>query len=360
MYALLSMGGVNITMRSGTYLNTGNPAGLTGLDSCRLVYEVGGMVGVEKYSLSGQSSTSVIGNLTNVGMGFRVLPRWYMAAGVTPLSSVGYAVTVDQEVEGTNGQYTSSLFEGQGGVYRVYFSNAIKLARNLSLGANLLFIRGEIDHSETQSSAAVEETSSLSAFYADFGLQFEKAISDKLQLTVGGVYGYKQRISVESEFSVSSSSGGGSNTTDIRSSRKYLPQYWGVGAGLSARRWNVATDYRFLQWSAMESDYSTITYKDQHRVSLGGEYLFGNLWKNPWRCMFGGGAYNLYAVMKKQTTMNYYISAGLGMPIRQSDLLSLGVRYDWQKTKTGIQQEKSFSVYLNITLSERIWKSKVQ
>lgn len=354
------MGGVGIALRSGNFLNTNNPAALTALDSSRIVYEVGAMAGVKQYSLSGQSSTSLVGNVTNLGLGARIIPGWYAALGVTPYSSVGYAVTMEQEVEGTNGSTISSLFEGDGGLYRIYLGNALKLGKHFSVGVNLSYVLGNIHHSETQGGAIIDEKSFLRTFYADAGMQYTRKIKPHTNLTFGLIYGYKQELSQSNTINISNTSGSDEMDEKLRSGKKYLPQFFGTGVGLASRRWTVSADYKYLQWSNMESDYSTVRYVDQHRVNVGAELLTGDIWTNPWHWMVGGGVSNSYVVIKNRRTLNYSVSAGIGVPVMQGSVFSAGIRYDWQKVKAGIQQERSLSLYINLSFSEKTWRGKIQ
>lgn len=66
----------------------------------------------EKYSQSGANNHSFNGNLNNLGAGFRIAPRWYGAIFMAPVSSVGYAISLEQDVAGTNGETVTSLFQG--------------------------------------------------------------------------------------------------------------------------------------------------------------------------------------------------------------------------------------------------------
>ena len=62
------------------------------------------------------------------------------------------------------GNYTYSLFEGTGGLYRCYVTNAFALSRQLSVGINLGMIAGTVTQSETQESAVVKYESSNRPF----------------------------------------------------------------------------------------------------------------------------------------------------------------------------------------------------
>ena len=92
------MGGVGIALRGNSFLNLTNPAALTEIDSLKFTIEAGVMGAYKKYTQSGIGNNSTVGNLNNLAVGFRILPRWYGALSISPISSVGYAITLDQQV----------------------------------------------------------------------------------------------------------------------------------------------------------------------------------------------------------------------------------------------------------------------
>jgi hypothetical protein len=79
------MGGVGIALRSNSFLNLTNPAALTEIDSLKFTIEAGVMGAYKKYTQSGIGNNSTVGNLNNLAVGFRILPRWYGA-----LSHIAY------------------------------------------------------------------------------------------------------------------------------------------------------------------------------------------------------------------------------------------------------------------------------
>lgn len=355
----VGMGGVGVALRSDNFLNGCNPSALTALDSLKFVYDLGTNVTFEHYTSRGRSNSSVTGNVRNLGMGCRILPSWYAAVGITPLSNVGYAVTIDQPVEGTN-TTISSLFEGNGGISKIYLSNALKINKKLSLGANLSYILGNTTQSEIQGNTTIKETSYKKAFYADFGLQFQTALNKKWNMTLGGVYGYKQQLIQDNERTVINSSNSETITEKLHPKSQFLPQFLGAGVAVKNKRLTLTADYMYSQWSAMKSAYSTISFTDQHKLNFGAELLSGEEYANPWHYMVGAGVSNSYVVIKDQKPLNYFVSAGLGIPVMTGNIVSLGFKYDTQRG-LGLQTGKgqNFSIFLNITFIERTPRSKI-
>lgn len=118
------LGGTGIALRGNNFLNNANPASLTELTEQRFQIDAGIMGAYQIYSQRGASNRSVTGNLNNLSIGCRIMPRWYGAIFMAPVSSVGYAITLDEEVAGTNGGTISSLFQGEGGLSKMGISTA--------------------------------------------------------------------------------------------------------------------------------------------------------------------------------------------------------------------------------------------
>lgn len=355
----VGMGGVGIALRSDNFLNGLNPSALTAMDSAKFVYEAGANLSFENYTTRGRRSSSVNGNIRNLGVGFRVMPSWYAAAGLAPLSSMGYAITVDQPVEGTTGTI-SSLFEGNGGLSKVYLSNAIKVSKNFSLGLNLSYIMGSTTQSEVQGNTSIKDISYKKAFYADFGLQYNIALNKKWNMNLGGVYGYKQQLSLNNDRTVINSSSNETLTEKLHPKSQFLPQYFGGGIAVNNKRLTLSADYKFTQWSVMVSDNSSISYCDQHALNIGADLLSGESFTNPWHFMVGAGVSNSYVVLKNKKPMNYHVSAGLGIPVMTGNLVSFGVKYENQaEAGSSVQKNQMFSIFLNLTFAERTPRSKI-
>ena len=166
------LGGTGIALRGNNFLNNANPASLTELTEQRFQIDAGIMGAYQIYSQRGASNRSVTGNLNNLSIGCRIMPRWYGAIFMAPVSSVGYAITLDEEVAGTNGGTISSLFQGEGGLSKMGISTAYLFGKRFSVGTNLSYVTGTITQTETQGTATEETSSYKHTFYADFGVQY--------------------------------------------------------------------------------------------------------------------------------------------------------------------------------------------
>lgn len=355
------LGGAGIALRGNNFVNIANPASLTELAEQRFQIDAGIMGAYQSYSQRGATNHSITGNLNNLSIGCRILPRWYGAIFMVPVSSVGYAITLDEEIAGTYGSTISSLFQGEGGLSKMGISTAYLFGKHLSIGANLSYVTGTITQTETQGSATEETSSYKHTFYADLGIQYKWSVDRERFFVAGAVYGYSQDFQQENNLNVSSSAGSEEIDKSLKRYRQCLPQYFGIGVSYNSPRWMATLDYKYIDWSRMQSSQSNISFENQHRLSLGGRYTLGNVYRNPVSLLVGAGINNSYIVIQQKKATEYSLSTGLNFGLRNNNVLSFGLKYKGQmKVPNGMQRENSLSLFLNITFSERTYRAKLQ
>lgn len=355
-----AMGGVSTGMRDSWLINTENPAGLTGLDTLRLFAETSAFLKSESYQSKSGSSHAFTGNVSAFSLAGRIIPHWYMAAGLTPYSSVGYYFQSTQPLEGSPDSYYTSTFEGYGGLSKVYLTNAFMLSKNLSVGINVSYIFGNTKLTESQSSISVENRMYTHHFYADFGIQYHRPLSRDVSFTVGAVYGYKQRLKMENSIAITHES---SETEESkRNTTQYLPQYFGVGGSLVYKKWTYALDYNLHQYSSLSSGDSRVKFKDSHELKMGfsyypNGYTSGSYWK---RITYKAGIHlsTPYLQINGQTGYSYRLSAGMDLPVINGRI-NAAIYYDRTQLKNNVFGQNAFGLTVSYTLSELFYKLKL-
>ena len=312
-----AMGGISIAMRDAKLINADNPAGLTAIDTCSLLAEVSAFAKWESYKSRG-GHTVFTGNFSGFSLAGRIVPRWYMAAGLTPYSSVGYYFQSTQELEGSPGSYYTSTFSGSGGLSEFFVSNAFRILPSLSVGANVSFIWGSMTEEEEQSSMTTAEEMNGHTFSADFGVQYTHRFSRDLSLTAGAVYGLPTTIRLERTETLVQNSV--ETTDDLRSIRQRLPQYAGAGVALTYKQATYALDYTFRPYSSLTSEDSRVDFRDVHELRAGFRYASNVLGSSSiWKRM----DYKLglvlstpyYMQVRDQSGPAWRATAGLGFPM---------------------------------------------
>ena len=354
------MGNIGIALNRAGFQNTLNPAAITRMDSTCFIFDVGASVSYARYSFQNDHSSSFMGNPNRFSIGCRILPRWYAMIGAAPYSSVGYMIQTEEEVEGMPGNYTYSLFEGSGGLYRCYLTNAFALTKRLSVGVNLGIILGTVTQSETQESAIVEYESSKRAFYADFGVHYEFNTTGSQKWAAGLVFAPSLQVNHENNLTYSNSSTSEGVDKSYHSRTQYLPMHIGTGISMATERWVATADYNYLDWSRNTSSYTSMKYENQHKLNIGGTYITNPRLPRSTELMGGIGLSNSYINLRGGKMQYLEVSAGASFPIRYS-YLSLGAT--WRKqinSRSSLMQESRFSVNWNITFGERISRSKLK
>ena len=354
------MGNIGIALNRAGFQNTLNPAAITRMDSTCFIFDVGASVSYARYSFQNDHSSSFMGNPNRFSIGCRILPRWYAMIGAAPYSSVGYMIQTEEEVEGMPGNYTYSLFEGSGGLYRCYLTNAFALTKRLSVGVNLGIILGTVTQSETQESAIVEYESSKRAFYADFGVHYEFNTTGSQKWAAGLVFAPSLQVNHENNLTYSNSSTSEGVDKSYHSRTQYLPMHIGTGISMATERWVATADYNYLDWSRNTSSYTSMKYENQHKLNIGGTYITNPRLPRSTELMGGIGLSNSYINLRGGKMQYLEVSAGASFPIRYS-YLSLGAT--WRKqinSRSSLMQESRFSVNLNLTFGERISRAKLK
>lgn len=357
---LAGMGHVGIALNRLGFANTQNPAGITQMDTTCFTFDVGASAAYARYGYLSDHSSSMTGNPNRISLGFRVMKRWYMMLGAAPYSSVGYLIRTEEPVEGQPDQNLYSTFQGEGGLYRCYLTNAVRLTRGLSVGIQLGMVLGTVTQSETQESATVEYESKKRAFHAELGLHYDFPSRQGTRWSIGAVFAPSLPLAHDNTLTYDNSSTSEELEKSYHEQQQYLPLHLGLGVALGTGHWLLTAEYNYTDWSRNTSSHTGIGYENQHRMNLGGCYTLYPRRPRSIELMTGIGYGNSYIHMRGRK-MNYLeASAGISIPIRYS-YLSVGVSWRQQMNRDSrVMQECRWSLDLNLTFGERISKSKIK
>lgn len=354
------MGNVGIALNRLGFQNTLNPAAITRMDTLCFTFDVGATASVGRYSFLSDHETNMQGNPSKFSLGFRALKNWYLVLGAAPYSSVGYLIYSENEIEGMVGSYVYSTFEGEGGLWKFYMTNAYQLAKNLSIGVNVGMVLGKTVQSETQESAVVEYTSKQRAFYIDLGLHYELTDQAKRKWAVGAVFSPHMEMVRDNDLTYYNSSTSETMDRVYHNSRHYLPMHIGAGLSMTGRRWILTADYNYVDWSKSSTTYTSMTYENQHKINVGGVFITKPRMQRSMEYMAGLGFSNSYISLKNGKMYYLEASVGTSIPIRYS-FIGLGLTWRQQvNSREGMMQEGKVILNVNMTFGERISKSKLR
>lgn len=318
------MGSAGIALESGSYLNNLNPASYAGMDSLRLILEFGLQGKAYGISSNNESVSGFEGNLAYLAMGFKYTPWLAGSFGLVPFSSVGYSINRTNFVEGLDHKYTSN-YQGNGGISQVYFANAIKLFKRLSLGVNLSYMFGPLvqeEHIEATNivpSIMIERKDYLKSAYIDFGLQY-KFSTERNDYMFGLTYAFEQSLNSKHITTVYDNSLNMLSLHQENTDYLVIPEMIGAGFGVKSKRYSLALDYHFQAWSGVQYPIQADEFTNSHKVVFGGEL---KLWEpraiNPfyknWTYRFGVGYESSYLSFGNSNVTDTNLTLGLGIPM---------------------------------------------
>lgn len=283
------MGGTSLALKSGSFLNSENPASYASIDSLHFLLDVTANANVSRFESKLESYTVFDGNFKRIEMGFRLLRGWGVSLGFKPFTHVGYKVMEREPIAGLDGAnaYSIAQYSGEGGLSKIYFGTAIRLFNHVALGVNASMILGYFNKTKASTITELDATwyekyryKPATSFNFDFGLQFWGDIAHDVELAGGLVAGLHHRHRLVEYLSVSTSLNG---VEDMRSVTDfYTPMFCGAGLSLKTNKWTFAADYRIELWDNLLSDTSLMKagkthehnhyYHNAHHASVGVEF----------------------------------------------------------------------------------------
>ncbi len=369
----MGMGGINQAYRSNVSINDVNPASYAALDSTSFVFEAtlfSHFYEQQTPDITQQSDHISLGNLS---IGFPVT-RWLrFAAGMKPFSQVGYRVSESQEyIDGDIDGTVNYRYRGSGGINQFFAGGSLKLTEGLSVGANISYLLGTLDHEAMITSDMADlyhinytNTNNVKGWMYGFGAQYHHVFSDYRHITLGASYGHQQEANVTtSDLFLRRMPGAIRYDTiarnDLDDDVLTLPSHYGFGIFTQLnQRWAAGLDYQWQNWEAFEFRGDPEDFNDSWQMA-------GGVRLNP-----GGGAFdNIFTRLQYTAGIRYGqtylkpdgkdleefgISFGAKIPIRGSlSALNLSFEYSQRGSTTDhLMQENFYRVNVGINIYER-------
>lgn len=367
-----SMGGVSFGLRPKKFINPGNPASYTAVDSMTFRFELGVEAKISTYSDKAANQTTFDANLSYMAMQFPIT-RWLgVSAGLLPYSYVGYDFYQSEEQPSTmtNGSLKARYdYKGEGGVSQAYFGLGISPFKNMSIGANFVYNFGDIEHSSDVSFSTAAFRSmyqkkkiSVSDFNWTAGAQYEIGLEDEKSLTVGVIFEPKSKMNVNAAQEIYVSD---VDTVNIDNEDGFeTPMMVGVGVvyGISERM-NFGIDYKRQNWSDVEF-FGEKKFVDRNKVAAGAEMLPNNSSKRYFERVhyrLGLSYSNSYYKMNGSQLDEYSFSAGMGFPLKKGmnpTVINFSFEYGNMGAASGNKVREQYCKFtLGATINER-WFAK--
>lgn len=384
-----SMGGVSYGIRRGSNINPGNPASYSAADSLNFTMEMGVSGQFSQLSDNVNKQDFKNANFDYLAFQFPLVKNMGVSLGILPYSKVGYDFgrnIIKEEIS-----YIET-FSGSGGLSQIYGGVGYAPYKYVSLGANVSYLFGSINHSRELPavgqgdafSRVVSNSFSIKNVKFDFGAQFTYPVSIDKSMTLGVVFSPKinNKTTITPSDLVYSQNSSSFLPIDTLHNQSFdLPETFGLGLSYSTRNLLVGIDGALQRWSsASYPDYldnmtSDTRFNDKFSVNMGIEYVADPVHRNFFkRLRFRGGlSYSNSYINTKvydpsiSNVVNhignagykeYGVNVGFGFPFRDMisqriSMVNLGFGYSRMQPEMDYMiKEDMFKISLNININE--------
>lgn len=385
--SLAAMGGVSYAMQSNSYINFRNPASYVAFDSLSFVGDIAFNVISSYLKTNTLTQKGVLGRLNYISIGLPVTQHWRTSVGFIPFSDRGYNITDSRSLEdiGTvNYKYT-----GEGGLMQLYWGNAFKLCKGLSIGVNLSYLFGTLSsiryeefNGDYYYNYRIAQNDYADGIYVQAGLQYMTAIGENHKLGIGAVYENSVYIWMKRNLLVNSYTGEYSSVSTYDTAYSVLNQKGSmrvpqsVGGGLSycyKDKLLVGVDVSWQNWrnyslklKNSSTGSSVDSLKNAIVANVGLQFI-----PDPTSGKFGknvairvGARYSTGYIQVHNTPISEFsVSAGIGLPFRTFNSkcsVNILLEYGGMGTlKNDLVRQNYFKLGVNLILVER-WYQRVK
>ena len=370
----MAMGGVCLANNADDFINISNPASYSGFDTTSFLFD-GGINGIFT-QLKNQTNSVITSNLSlsYLIFGFPVSKKIGVSFGLLPYSNMGYTINDSNTV--TNIGSVNYAYKGTGGFNKFYGGASFKIAKGLSVGANMSYLFGSLNKTrtvtfpESVNMYSIRENNSyrVSDIIFDYGLQYEKKFKNKNSLSFGLVTSLSSKINAYQNILSQSFDGLTFGTTYIKdtienSSVKgniIIPAYYGGGIMFKkADKWLIGADYKYQEWSKFSSFGVLDSLKNSMQAAIGFAVFPTSSLSNS---IFKKTTYRLgfrmaqtYLQLKSTQLKEYAVTFGFSFPMQRSkSTINLGFELGQRGTVENSLIKETFGmVSVSLSIYER-------
>ena len=364
-----AMGGVGIASYDPLSINVSNPASYSSVFTQRFTMQTGGIHTTKLLQTSTQNQVVNSTNFNYLMFSFPLSKFWGTSVGLLPYSEKSYSfsdVSTDPSAD--------LLFEGNGGLTRIYFGNSINVNKNLSIGANLNYLFGNLNSSRkvffndvSVFNTKINEDININGFYFDLGLMY-KAKLGKWNSVLGFTMDNGSEISAEKTSLIETFRSGGEfeliedtiSFDQQLGDSLVLPTSMGFGLALSNEQWKIMADYKSDNWEEYNLFGTNDDLENSSRLALGFEFVPDkksiNRYYKMIRYRLGMYSSKTYLNLENQQLDEKAITLGFGLPLKRSgSLVNLSAEVGQMgTTDNGLIQESFARFKIGFIFSD-IW-----
>ena len=327
-----SLGGGGYAINDSKIINPFSPASYSSYQSNSFLFSTG--INNETIDIQSLTDNQTVNNLSlsHILFGFPLTKKIGSSFGIIPFSSIGYSMQNRDDVFGAD-----MLYDGDGGISKVYFGSSLELHQNLSVGANASYLFGGLNRrkrlvfdDETIFNSRSNSLINIKGIYYEFGAVFSKKIDDNnSQISISINTSNNTNVDAKRTNLVETFEYSGTNeivkdtfVNSVEKGSMILPKYTNLGLAYSLDKWLFVFDYSTQNWSDYELFEESDSLINSQRISGGLQYTPDISSVNQFykRCHYRVGlALNTTPLQINNTQLeDKSISFGIGIPIKKN------------------------------------------
>ena len=327
-----SLGGGGYAINDSKIINPFSPASYSSYQSNSFLFSTG--INNETIDIQSLTDNQTVNNLSlsHILFGFPLTKKIGSSFGIIPFSSIGYSMQNRDDIFGAD-----MLYDGDGGISKVYFGSSIELHQNLSVGANASYLFGGLNRrkrlvfdDETIFNSRSNSLINIKGIYYEFGAVFSKQIDDNnSQISISINTSNNTNVDAKRTNLVETFEYSGTNeivkdtfVNSVEKGSMILPKYTNLGLAYSLDKWLFVFDYSTQNWSDYELFEESDSLTNSQRISGGLQYTPDISSVNQFykRCHYRVGlALNTTPLQINNTQLeDKSISFGIGIPIKKN------------------------------------------
>lgn len=365
-----SLGGGGFAINDSKVINPFSPATYSSFESNSFLFSTG--LNNELVNIESIDESQTLNNLSlsHITFGFPLTNKIGSSFGIIPYSSIGYSMQSRDE------SYNADmLYNGDGGISKVYVGGSLELLKNLSVGANASYLFGglnrrkrlEFDDETIFNSRSNSQINVKGLFYevgAIYSMQLE---GDKSSVSIVFNASNNSEIKAKRSNLVETFEYSGEyeivKDTFVNSVVKgdmILPRYTNFGLSYTRDKWLLVFDYSTQNWSEYELLGESDSLVNSKRISGGFQFTPDISSVNQFykRCHYRVGiALNTTPLQINNTQLeDKSISFGLGIPIKKNrSTYDISIIFGQRgTTSNNLLKENYVKIGLNMSF-EGIW-----
>ena len=378
-----SMGGVGYAFQNPYYINFKNPAAFAAFDSLSFIGDLAFSLTNQNLKTQKQAQSGSFAQLNYLAIGLPVLPVWRTSVGIMPYSDIGYNIkdTYNKEHFGE----ITNQYKGEGGLVILYWGNAFKICKGLTMGLNLSYLFGTInkisfaEYNDLGNSfnTMISNFRHLDGIQLSAGIQYNTTINEKHRLGFGAVYENALKVwskenLIELNYFNQYSPTNYFDTVVVRIGKNALksnvkmPQT--VGGGISYEykdKLLVAADITWQNWKNFYMSNTKDSLTNNLISAIGIQYIpnpMSSKYYNKINFRAGTRISAGYVILNNHSISEFAVSVGLGLPFRTINTRSsLNIMFEYSKLgtiKNNLILQNYYKLSFNFILQEKWYQRR--